>query len=234
MFNINSRFSIIVACILALVLAPLVALAHPAEGQTARDVSYFYDTGITSAFNWGVFTFADTQDKQPQSSLTNIEKYMIAGTEPRDGHALDPWYVQVFAIAAAYYKAFNSLPDALSPEAVKRIPGLEQISDEQLELLRNPLTGAWPNLNAQAFSPGDLYLQPLTPADMQHFAAALPNLGKVWMMGLTIDTDRAMGGANLADCFTQRCEMYTPPFYVRVYGRTGTLITDFVSMTINK
>lgn len=218
----------------AVIMVPVAAAVPSADGMTARDVSSFYSSGLTSAFNWESFTFIDPGDKPPMQSLSNLERYMIAGTEPRAGQAFDPWYVMVFSFAAAYYKNFGSLPDTLTPEMVRSIPGQEQVSDDILERLRNPLTGNWPRLKAQDFSPGDIYLQPLTPAEMQHFATALPNLGKVWIEGLTIDTDSALDGADPADCFTQRCELYAPPFYVKVYGHSGVLLTDFICATLDK
>jgi hypothetical protein len=189
----------------------------------------FYDAVTSPRPDEGIgdLTFIGLDDKPAWQDLSPMEQYMLGGVDgrPTAGKVMPPWHMEVYAVAARYWAEYGNLPDVLDDAAIRRVPGFEQAQGIQMDELRNPLTGEWPRLNAQSPSPGDLYLRPLTDDEMSYFAIKCPSYRHHWFESKAFDKDKYDSGLPNGQCWTRDVELSTRPFYVRVYGNSGPILT---------
>lgn len=221
-----NSYKVVSCALLTMILAMILweaSLAHPSDGLTANEPRAYLG-GFPSSLSWGTFQFIDASNKPPLNSLSKTERYMLAGATG-NGKDLAAWYLSVFLAANRYYVQFGSIPDVLTDSEIRRITEMEEASDQQLDELRNPITGQWPKLKATSPSPGDLYMQPLTIDEMHHFADLVPQWQKEWFEGRTFDTQRLLDTQDPDSSYTQQCTLFGAPFYIRLYGTNGVLLT---------
>lgn len=217
---------------LIIVAANVAVAAHPASGYQPLDAQRNYKSGLPASYSYGEIIFIDTDQKPPYDTLSDLEKYLFAGVKNSSyGTPLPPWYQSIYNVAAKYYEQFGYLPGILSDTEIRKISGWESVSDSQLELCRNPLTGAWPRLDATSPSPGDLLLHPMTDAEMRYFANQIPSLQSMWFDGIEQDMDSVANGTDPDNAWTVSAHLLYRPFYIRVYGSAGTLATIFNFVT---
>lgn len=224
---------VFISLFIALVVMPASVLAaHPAAGGAPEDISGWYTSCTGPDENYGEITFVAGQDKPALDSLTDMERYLVGGIHrSRKGGSMLPWYQHVYFAACAYYKLTGQWPRVLSIDELKQLPELKRRPAAELEIYRNPLTGNWPRLDAKELSPGDMYLKPLTPEEMRHFADENAGFQRVWFDGVGTDWDAMQRGESFAQSQTKRVTLMGPVCYVRVYGLNGVLMTDFVYAT---
>lgn len=222
------RFLFLVGALALTESRPVSAAEHPAQGGRPMKCTFYEaDTSPRPAESVGDLTFIGRDDKPAWSALTQMEQYMLGGVEgrPRTGKVMLPWHMEVYAVAARYWAEYGRLPDVLDESEIRRVPGFAEAQGVQIEELRNPLTGAWPRLNAVVPSPGDFYMRPLTDAEMQHFAELCPSYRRHWFEGKAFDADHYSAGVPWEQCWTRDRELATRPFYVRMYGSNGPILT---------
>jgi hypothetical protein len=175
-----------------------------------------YEGGLPSSWSFGDITF--TNDKAPEANLTEEEKYMIAGAESsslREGVLL-PWETMVFVAVDRFYDKYGFVPTQLTSDVLKVIPGMEHTSDAALEEYRNPLTDAWPRLDAVVASPGDIFVKRLTSEEMKHYAGLADTLKSDWYGTRTFPgTDKAP------------MRLTSGVYYFRMYGWHGVICENF-------
>jgi hypothetical protein len=225
-----TRIAGIFALMLAVVAPTVVLAAHPAQGYEPRDISHSYAKGYYCGLDVNDLTFVEPEDQTPISNLSNIERYMVGGVQDSSlGGSLGPWYVSVYWAAISYYKKYGTLPDTLSLDILKQIPATQNLKPDMLEIYRNPITGEWPKLNSTVFSPGNLYMRPLTTPEMQYFAFYDTSCRKIWFDNVTLDVECIKKGCPPQDCDTVPVKLDTPPFYLRVYGKSSILFTSILT-----
>ncbi|MCC7479437.1 hypothetical protein IT575_13415 [bacterium] len=210
------------ATIAVLVLFVNVALAdeefkHPAAGFLPFEVNLDYgkpNYGFQADMNFGKVTFAKLP---PRSSLSDIERYMLAGsTSSSFGHPLSDWYTTIWGHVCAYYEKTGELPERLTPEAVMKANGLGAFkrAPEWLDEIKNPITGEYPLITSEEFSPGDLYVHILTPAEIAYYAAKVPIYRERWLLQKTEDPSTGTD---------KRIRISSPIMYIRVYGEHSVI-----------
>jgi hypothetical protein len=212
------RSRMIVPMLFCWLLASGICWSHPASGYSARELSENYGTE-----NWGLPAQWSTDDLQftrdfpAASSLTETEKYMLAGCSDSEyGTGLTAWYENVYQFVCAYYSEKGSIPDTITPEAISEVYAGDTLQ-WALDVLRNPLTDAYPRLNADNPSPGDFYIRPLTDAEMQYYSTLNPWYRYVWY-----------GKKNLiSDLDAATPQRFGPVFFIRMYGLHGVLLEYF-------
>jgi hypothetical protein len=225
----DSLLFLIIGIVLALGAGTAYA-AHPAEGYEPAP-SLFYDSEqVPSDWSYGELYFVDRAEKLDYSDLTDMEKYMVGGTEKGTGpyDSLPPWYMTIYATAAEFYSAFGYIPEVLTPEVIRSIPGLEELPDSQVNLRLNPLTGQWPRLQCREPSPGDMYMRPLTPDEVDHFTALDYGMKMKLVEHKGFDNQLYAQGTPWKDCWVRDLKITREMFYMRLYGESGILFTNFV------
>jgi hypothetical protein len=97
--------------------------------------------------------------------------------------------------------------------------GGQDIPQATLDLYRSPLTGAFPRLAAEGFSPGDIYIRPLTAQEIQHFCTMRPRWDMMWNQGLEPASQPGE---------YYEVELLSEIFYMRVYGFHSEIVTDIL------
>lgn len=191
------------------------AFAHPSDGYPARPLQSGYgepDYGFPSSFSFNDITFV----QYPQANtLSEQEKYMLSGTSSGPwGYALPAWYISVFQAVQTYYKKHQVIPASFSPEMfLEFVADPSSIQQDYLDLFKSPLTGDWPLLNAQSYSPGNMYIRVLTEDEMQYYADLNPVFQELWFDGVFRKGDGTF----------ENVKMISNVFYVRVYGLNGVI-----------
>jgi hypothetical protein len=206
--------------------------AHPADGQTPNDI-YNYENGPPTSWSHGEMTFIDPEDKPALDSLTQLERYMLAGAKGSNtstGNELPAWLEAIFLATSKYYAEYGAVPPVLDETALRSIRGFETMPGELLDVYRNPLTGQWPRLDAQSLSPGDVFIFPLDESERNFIAERSPYHYKLWVENIAGDWGNLDQYDNYADAFNQGVQLTGPPFYMRVYGFNGVIWNDFLTL----
>ena len=191
---------------------------HASDGHQPKEV-FNYDQGAPEEWSIGDVQFYDPQSKPPLESLTDTERYMLAGTVDSSlpsGSALGPWFQQVYMAALKLYQRHGSIPEVLDPDQLRELPEFAQIPQGLLDVYRNPLTGEWPRLRSMDPSPGDLFIHVLSDSEMQFIAQRSPYRQKLWFGGKALN-----GDVNWEQ--NKSIKLIERPFYIRLYGWNGVL-----------
>lgn len=207
-----------------LVLNGVAYAGHPAAGHPPRSLEHVYSVDGGMPVEWSFGNVRVTGSRVPVADLTDEERYMIAGVKTcrySDTAGLEPWKITLFSITNKFFKTNGYIPEQLTPDLIRTIPGYEEITEDRLDLYRSPITGDWPRLDCAEFSPGNAYITVLTPAEIDHFAAVIPEYGDMWG-----DNYWREPGSGDYKCI----DIVSPIYFIRVYGRTDVLYEaiDFI------
>lgn len=207
----------------ALCCLPLAALAHPAEGQQPRETGCTY--GWFNPVDWtlGDLRFYPAADHPGWDELTDLEKYILCGTSTAPGYStggLADWQSEVFGFVSNFYNKFGYVPQQLSRELIEQTPGYDNLPEIYYELYRNPLTDAWPRLDALEHSPGDIYMRPLTAQEKQYYAERSETYYYNWIEGVEPPYEQPGGGEPIT--------LTSEVFYMLVWGKSGPLGEGFI------
>lgn len=204
--------AVILACTIG------TASAHPSDGRQPRDLSAVWSPEVGLPPEWSTGDLVFTKPKPAWQELTPAEQYIIAGTvtSPFGNESLKPWEQEIFLFVRRYFEQYGAIPERLSPEVIRQAPGYAGYSDARLEVFRSPLTGEFPRLNAASFSPGDVYIRPLTPGEMQYFAQRNPVYNADWFGKGTVVDPNSHDPINT--------ELGTDVYYIRIYGASGVIV----------
>lgn len=202
--------SLVLSCLLVLAGTAHSFAKHPAEGHP---VAGFWPEGAhfpAAELSIGDLTFMPEEDYPDYDNLSQLEKYMMFGVLTCDlgpELALPPYYTTITTWVFKYHAAFGTVPEQLTPEIIRSIPGCEGMQDDWLSVERNPLTGDWPRLREEEPSPGDFYMRVLTNDEINYFVSN--------------------GQQNLRHPSGGAATRTTPVLYVRMYGYDGVLSNGF-------
>jgi hypothetical protein len=202
-----------IACALVLGATSVCFAKHPADGYPIAghwvEGAKFPDSSLSI----GDLTFMPESEYPDYSKLTQLEQYMMFGVTSSDlsSHdGLPPYRSTILGWVCRCYEELGYIPDQLTPDVVRTLPGYENMKDEWLSIERNPLTGAWPKLTSVRHSPGDFCFRVLTDDEINFFVSN--------------------GFQELRHPYSPDggyIERYTPVFYVRMYGYDGVLGNGF-------
>ncbi|MDQ3024373.1 MAG: hypothetical protein M3R04_08340 [bacterium] len=206
---------------------PVEAVApHPSVGHNTNQIHGYPDQAPAS-WSYGELTFLGPDKFPAVEDLTDVERYMLAGTatSPFSSKAgLPSWHMSVWAAVHRIYNETGAVPDRLTPEVLRASPAYSSLSDAGLDVFRNPITGEWPRLNAKQFSPGDVYMHPLTQDEMRHYAGLTPSYRLQWFEGKGLDREKLSRGGNVDEMYTADYTLEGPVWFVRIYGEKGVIL----------
>jgi len=199
------------------------SLAHPSDGLEPVPLPPSYGTDgcdFGPEFNHGDMTF--TRPYPDPNSLTNAEKYIIAGCQGiKPEQNMLPWVYYIWHCAEALDARLGYVPDQLSEELLREVGAR---SASAFELFKSPLTGNFPRLTAATESPGDVYIRALTPEEMRFFAGKVRAYQELWCDGKR--TDPRTGEV------LENVKLDGKVYYVRVYGWHGVILSELLFTTV--
>jgi len=202
------------AGLLLLTAVTICYAAHPAAGHPIagewHDEWHYPDASLSM----GDLTFMPREEYPVFDELTQLEQYMLLGVKSSARsaeHGLMPWTDQIVSWVNKFHREYGYVPEQLTPDVIRSIPGYEEYADEMFDAERNPLTGDWPRLQAAEFSPGDLYIRPLTEEEISYFAEH----GEKHL--------RDPGSWTGDDSMVR----ISPVYYARFYGLNGVICNGF-------
>lgn len=167
------RFLILVGLAMIVLSTYSIAGSYPGDGYTPRELPEGYGTegyGLGPDMNYLGLEFFSPHPAP--DSLTDQEKYVIAGASSSDlGYALSPWYRDVIGLVNDIYFNTGEIPTELTPELIESVVILGDSPEMEIDRFRSPLTGDFPRLDAEHFSPGDMYMRLLTPEEIEYAAS---------------------------------------------------------------
>jgi hypothetical protein len=211
----------LIITLLFVLALPITGFAHPADSATPNEVDQRYGTGsygYPAEWSLGDLSFSSTRPMREH--LTHSERYMLAGARASGGD-LRPWYLSVLQLVQAYEAAHGSVPDRLNDSIVRELMGDTLLGTIDGESLKSPITGLYPELRSVHFTPGALYMRPLTSAELQHFCSKDKLLGKLVNEGLA---PNPRDGGKL----TRPARLMGKVWYIRVYGESSVIKEDLV------
>lgn len=195
-------------CLLGLGSHALAEERLPYEGHAPLlKLESVYDPD-SGPVDWSRGDITFTRGKTPASQLSAAEIYIVAGAKSSNlpnRQSLNPWADQVFTAVAAYHKEHGSIPALLDEAALRSIPRYRHWLDDALSVYRNPLTGAWPRLDAQQPAPGDVYIRVLSSVEKAEYARLL-GTWSVWF-------GKGSGEKLCSEVFYQRVYGWNGPIY---------------------
>lgn len=183
-----SPYRLFLTSIIAALLMTSQGLAgsYPGYGYQPNELPDGYGTDL-----WGLGPDMNYQGLEFYSpyprpdSLTDEEKFAVAGAKDSAlGHSLRPWYWDVFDIVNTIYYNTGEVPAELTSEMIKTVfIGCD--TDEMLiDRYRSPLTGEFPQLDVEYFSPGDVYMRLLTPDEIDYMTSTSEDHYDVLVRGM--------------------------------------------------
>ena len=206
-----------------------VVSAHPSDGYEPRPLSNTFGLeGYGLPIEWEINDLDFVQTYPAPGTMTPEEMYMIGGC-PRgpEGKPLAPWYSVVKNEAQRFYYKFGYIPEQLTPDVIAAAWGLpeDEIYPWVMEQIVSPITGDYPYLNHQHFSPGNLYFRTLTDAEKWHIASFSPDNYMLWFEGTAAPSpfDRAAGIKEREPVEVMGV------FYLRLYGYNDVITTGVLT-----
>jgi len=193
------------------------AAAHPGDGYPPCKLHPNYG-GEFYGYPDGVFIDGvELTHKFPDpGSLTDAEKYMIAGTESSLwGEGLCPWWELIFVPVSAYYKEYREIPPVYSREIAEAVyANADETEPLWRELEKSPLTGEYPRLDAKEHSPGDMWIHPLTEDEIRRYTEFSPDFGDIYYDHVFYNDHEGC---------RYNIELISDVFLIRVYGWNGVI-----------
>jgi hypothetical protein len=211
--------------ILLLGTATTAAAAHPSAGYKPKPLNGTYglpNHGLPSSWSVNDLMFID--DYPDSSALYEAEVYMIRGSEGSAyGRDLEPWYIVVQRHAINHFFKYGVIPQQLTPEVLAQTYNIDinQVNPEWIEEIKCPITGQFPMLNAIEFSPGNLYIRPLSTDEMLFIGNQSEWNYNVWFNNQLRDVET--GEVLSSDLLGV--------FYTRVYGLNDVILVDLATLT---
>jgi hypothetical protein len=209
-----SKLTIIVVLLIG------VAYAHPFTRGEVNPPPVGYTQGIFGFYpedSYGQIEFYALPDA---SSLSLTERYIVNGLKISPDDVLaQPWWLSVTMYARAHYDKYGKLPGVLEDAAIAKALGkpVGSLPSSTKLALKNPFNDLPPRLDAIDMSTGDLFMRPLTPAEMRHLASRKPHLMDYWFNGIK----------HLENGGVQKVKAGTP-FYVRIYGEGRVILSTVI------
>lgn len=215
------RFLVLTA-IAALTLGVQSAAAHPQDGfqpLLPGGGATWPSTGFPSEWSIGELVFAG--EFPSFDTLSPTEQKMLHGAVDNQGRLRVFWRQEVLQFAIKYCALFGRLPEEISPEVYWSTLPPEDYGKygRFLEVVASPITGRYPRLDAQTFSPGDLYMKVLSESEMRYIADREPGCQQAWF-------DKRIHGRPV--------ELVCPPIYYRIYGEHGVIFDGITYSTIEQ
>lgn len=211
---------IIITALICVAINLQCAEAHPSDGQEPAPLPVGYGReGYGSPADW---SFGDIVFYQPlprADSLSNAERYMLAGTVgSRSRPGMGAWRHQVFQVLAEHYQTHGRLPVELSEAVLSSLPSFKGASSGLFEQFKSPITGRFPRLDSGTFSAGDLFVKVLSVDEVSTLSQRDPYLK-------AINYDKvALGGIDRSERTSAR--LVTPIIYMRLYGQASVIHSD--------
>jgi hypothetical protein len=195
------------------------ASTHPVHGHEARGTeAYGPGMGLAESLSRGDLFFSN--DWPEFDELSEEEQYIISGSVSSrysSNAGLVPWTTVIFSLVSQFYDAHGYVPDVLTPDMIRSIPGHAPLTDDQLDEFRSPITDDWPRLKESSFSRGNIYIRPLDAGEMEEIASLVPRLQRAWY-GNELRVEGGKVPVNLL----------TKVFYLRVYGDSDVIYTNLI------
>src|SRR5690606_23925293 len=97
------------------------------------------DYGYKPYFNYGDLQF--TYPLPDPNTLTNSEKFIIAGGRALQGERLPSWASEVFMLVMAYHSNTGEIPARINVEMIQSLnPDGVEPSADRIEMLKSPIT----------------------------------------------------------------------------------------------
>jgi hypothetical protein len=168
----------------------------------------------------------------PDSSLTNNEKLLIYGYAPKADPAVT-MMPRLLAIQAYFQYAFagRTTPDLLWSQNASTYT-LEALRKE-MALVVSPITGKLIELDHKEFSPGNAYVQVITPEEVKGLVDKAPSVDEWWNYSIlsggtneTPDSRITLTGKQVTGVKPGKLSGVHQPVvvYIRIYGEKGILI----------
>lgn len=211
-------FSRCTTCMIILIIVFLsvasYALAHPADGYPAKELPEAYGTdayGYGPEYSIGDLVF--TGSFPDPTTLTEQERYIIAGAEGAPDRAQLSWSSEIVLFLFSYYSQHGEIPAVIDSEAIQASTTCESSDDPRLELLKSPITGDYVRTDAYNFEPGQLYCRMLDEAEMRHIADINSQFRSLWFESAMYDPDGNYVAVSVKGA----------PLYIRIYGLNGVI-----------
>ncbi len=221
----------IAACIVIGVSSE-AATTHPAVGKQPNRV-HVYPSEIAADWTGGDLIFLDQASFPPLDQLSNIDKYILAGAVSTEGADVSqPWSRHVAMAVSYIYAVTGEVPERLTPQELRAVPVFKNASVAALDVYRNPITNDWPVLNASEYSPGNLYIRPLTESEKISYANRSIGYKMMWLHGRAPDSRKLAAEGqrqrSLDEMISVTKDMIGPVWYYRVYGEKSVLDNTFI------
>lgn len=177
-------------------------------------------TSLPAELTRGDMTFGAALDP---AKATDGELFTLFGAKaPGDGNPDRASYHEIVqSITMMFYQREGYIPSRLTPEVMAQAYGYQNAAQLQeayptglnLDMLRSPITGQYPLLNAAEFSPGAFYFRPLSEDEKTWLGVKVPYFRGLFFQDTQVDPFthekmRVKVGAAL---------------YMRVYGSRGSI-----------
>ncbi len=203
------------------------AAAHPSEEFAARETPVDWDQreNLLMGLDNGTLVFPDPV---PSAELSETERYMLFGCDcggPNatiaESTAFLPWYIYIYRIVKNYEHFTGEVPAVITPEVVAQSmnKSLQELDPVYLEFAKSPITGEYPTLNSENFSPGNLYIRLITTPERIYLASHLEKYQEEWIYHRSYDDE--------IQAYRQ-IKYLSPIFYVRSYGDSGILYGEIL------
>ena len=195
-----------------------MAHAHPYEDiELNAWPDWFYGENYGFGPEYQLTGVEFSNDKPDTSSLTDAEQYMVCGgRDPQSGRIFLPWVNEVVSFTCAYYMLTHEMPQRLDDGIIDRLrqQGQGDYPEAILERIKSPITGNYVNLNSLDFAAGQVFMKPLSMAEMQRLASVDSHYQEIWFDHTWYNPDTGE---------LEGSKLLTPVFYIRVYGRNQVI-----------
>lgn len=198
-------------------------MRHPVHGHLGShliDLVYGPGHGLPASWSSGDLVFPESYPLA--STLSEEEKYIIAGSASSEWDSqrgLNAWSNNVYSVVSKYYDQYGTVPAQLTPAVLRSIAGFESMPAENLREFLNPLTDTWPRLDARTAAQGDVYIRPLTQAEVGHFAGKSERYKRTFI-------ERKVSDPQSGE--VRPIELHGEIFYMRVYGSQGIIFANLM------
>ena len=157
------------------------------------------------------------QRKYPKGSeMSDEEKYILFGAESGYYGRVIPWKIRIFEFITSYHLKYGEMPSSITEESLNAIAGKE-LDPEEMEKYKCPITDQLPRLDCVEFTPGGIYIQELSPSDLEYYSQIDEYYHSLWFDGIVHDeeSDKEL-----------QAQVIGPIYYIRFYGERDVLLSQ--------